>query len=139
MSTREHRKSIPLGVKLHACLLALGYTDEEITGGGIQFDHCPALALRFVDPETGEMMPAPNDPRHIRPMRKADHARKTFGVPATTAGSDIHAAAKVKRIAADPAGGEEFRRRLLTPKPRDERPRSKWPSRKFETKRAIRS
>lgn len=97
MTTKQHRKAIPVGVKLHACLLLLGYTEEEIAHG-LRWDHFPALGLRVVDPETGVMTPAPNDPRYIRPMRIAEHDRKTFGSRATTAGGDIHAIAKVKRL-----------------------------------------
>lgn len=97
MTTKDHRKHIPIGVKLHAALLLLGYTDEEITTGVIQWDHYPALGLRFVN-EAGEMIPAVNDPHCIRPMRKADHKKKTFGTKATTAGSDVHIIAKTKRL-----------------------------------------
>lgn len=128
MTTKEHRKPIPLGVKLHACLLLLGhsegdilqafarpkrkigvvmqdkidqclkrlgFTDDDIAAG-IDWDHQPALGLReIVD---GKMVPDPNDPHYIRPMRRAAHKTKTNGGPATTAGSDKHAIAKVKRL-----------------------------------------
>lgn len=97
MTTKEHRKAIPVGVKLHACLLLLGYSEEEIKHG-IQWDHFPALGLRVISTVTGELVPAPNDPKYIRPMRAPDHKTKTFGTRATTAGSDVHAIAKVKRI-----------------------------------------
>lgn len=132
MRAADHRRHIPIGVKLHATLLLLGFTDEEIAGG-VEWDHQPALALRVVDPETGELTPHPNDPRYLRPLRKAEHSVKTRGAGATTAGSDIGNAAKVKRIERDPAGGEEFRRRILEIKrgERPERPRSRIPSRPF--------
>ena len=132
MTTREHRKAIPLGVKLHAALLALGYTDEEIVGGHLRWDHHPALALRFVDPETGEMTPAPNDPRYIRPMRKDEHDVKTFGLPATTAGSDIGRAAKVKRLTAD---HEAARRRMLAKDAGEPKQPTRWGSRPFPKRR----
>ncbi len=117
MTTKEHRKAIPLGVKLHACLLLLGFTDEDIAAG-IEWDHQPALAFReIVD---GVMRPPPNDPRYIRPMRKADHALKTNGGGrATSAGSDIHMAAKIKRITG-----------ATKPKPK-----RKWGSRPFPKRR----
>ncbi|WP_210339837.1 hypothetical protein [Bosea sp. ASV33] len=136
MRTSDHRKHIPIGVKLHAALLLLGFTEEEIAGG-VEWDHQPALALRIVDPETGELMPHPNDPRHLRPLRKVEHAEKTRGRGATTAGSDVGNAAKVKRIERDPAGGEEFRRRILEIKrgERPERPRSRMPSRPFPNRK----
>ncbi len=97
MTTKEHRKAIPVGVKLHACLLLLGYSEEEIKHG-IQWDHFPALGLRVISTVTGELVPAPNDPRYIRPMTTPAHKVKTFGTKATTAGSDVHAIAKVKRL-----------------------------------------
>lgn len=97
MRAKDFRKAIPIGVKLHAVLLMLGFTEDEIAGG-IEWHHAPALALRLVDAETGELRPHPNDPRHIVPLRKADHRVQTFGNGATTAGSDIGRAAKLKRL-----------------------------------------
>ncbi len=100
---REHRLYIPVGVKLHAALLMLGFSEDEIAGG-IQWNHKPALALRVVDPETGQLDPHPNDPRYLEPLRTADHLQVTTGRrpgaerTATTAGSDIGNAAKVKRL-----------------------------------------
>ncbi|CAM5769952.1 hypothetical protein [Bosea minatitlanensis] len=138
MRASDHRKHIPVGVKLHATLLLLGFSDEEIAGG-LEWDHQPALALRIVDPETGELTPHPNDPRYLRPLRKAEHALKTRGAGATTAGSDVGSAAKVKRIEKDPAGGEAFRRRILAIKRGDEPPPSKrkrqWPTRPFPNRK----
>lgn len=116
MRAKDYRKAIPVGVKLHSCLLLLGFSEEEISGGLIEYDHCPALALRSIDPQTGQMVPHPNDPRYIEPRRKVDHAVKTRGSGATTAGSDVGSAAKLKRIEKDPAGGEAFRAKLLATK-----------------------
>lgn len=93
--TKAHRKAIPLGVKLQACLLLLGFTDDDIAAG-IDWDHQPALIFReIVD---GKMVPGPNDPHYLRPMRKADHKVKTSGTKATTAGSDQHMRGKINRI-----------------------------------------
>jgi hypothetical protein len=129
MTTAEHRKHIPIGVKLHAALLLLGFTDDEIVGG-VEWDHAPALALRIVDPVTGEMSPHPNDPRYIQPLRQAAHDLKTFGRPATTAGSDIGNAAKLKRIEREQA---DFRARILAKQPGQKRPRTgSIPSRPFQ-------
>lgn len=97
MTTKQHRKQPSLGVKLHACLLLLGFTDEDIAAGRIRWDHYPALGLRPI--RDGVMVPAPNDPHHLRPMLSADHDVKTFGRSRiTSAGGDIHAIAKVKRL-----------------------------------------
>ncbi|MCW5697311.1 MAG: hypothetical protein KIS96_11350 [Bauldia sp.] len=106
--------------------MLLGYTDEEITQGGIEWDHWPALGLRLVDPATGELIPHPNDPHAIRPMRKAAHAAKTSGTKATSAGSDIHAIAKVRRLT---KAQEESRRRMLARDQGEALPKSKWPKR----------
>lgn len=124
----DHRKHIPVGAKLHACLLLLCYTEEHIPL--IQWDHEPALGLRAVNAETGEMTPTPNDPRFIRPMLPDDHAVKTRGAVATTAGSDVGKIAKQKRVIRKEAA---FRERILAkggpataPKPK--KPRRQWPS-----------
>ncbi len=136
MRASEHRKHIPIGVKLHAVLLLLGFTDEEIAGG-IDWNHNPPLALRFVDPETGELSPPANDPRHIEPLRRSDHRQRTFGRPATTAGSDIHAIAHTRRAAKKEA---EFRARLLakatgTEPPAPTRRKARIPTRPFSNRK----
>lgn len=124
------RKHISISMKLAACLDALGLTGEKI-----HWDHTVALSARIYHPDTGLYEPDELDPRYIRPMRIEDHKIKTFGRGATTAGSDIGIAAKLKRIEKDPAGGEEFRRKLLAKPPREDRPKSKWPKRPMNSKR----
>ena len=128
MTTADHRKPIPLSVKLEACLLALGFTLDEIKGGTIRWDHMPPLGTRGFN-EDGKMVPDPNDPRYIQPMRDPDHDVKTWGTKATTAGSDIANIAKAKRLERDQ---QEFRDRL-TAKSQGERAqrKSRWPQRKF--------
>lgn len=93
------------------------------------FDHEHALALGGAD--TIE---------NLRAVHKDCHAAKTRGTGATTAGSDVGNAAKVKRVEKDPPGGEEFRRRLLAVKTGGKPPETKkrkrpWPTRKFETRK----
>jgi hypothetical protein len=139
MRAKDHRKPIPVGVKLKSSLLAAGFSEEAIEGGHIQFDHFPALGIRPVD-EHGQIQPPANDYRYIRPMLKADHDIKTRGRGATTAGSDVGNAAKVKRLERDPRGGEEFRRRLLAkaegkPPPETKKRKRPWPSRPFPNQR----
>lgn len=135
------RKQIPVGVKLHAVLLRVGFTDEDINGG-IDWDHDPPLALRLVDPETGLLVPDANDPHHIRPLRREDHRRKTFGPGGekriTTAGSDAHAIAKVRRLAPVQA---DFDRRLLAKStgeaaPAETKRKRKIPSRPFPKRKS---
>lgn len=127
MTTKEHRKAIPLGVKLHACmallewptwrieanlkrgrhtqsmtvrihscLRLLGFSEADIKAG-IDWDHQPALGFREI--VNGVMTPAPNNPYHIRPMRRLEHKTKTSGRKnVTVAGSDQHMMGKVRRL-----------------------------------------
>lgn len=121
MGTKEHRKAIPLGVKLHACLLLLGFTDDDIAAG-IDWDHNPALAFREV--VDGKMVPDPNDPHFIRPMRRTAHKEKTSGRKnVTVAGSDQHMIGKIRRIT-----GETPKR----PKARIPSRKKPWPKRSFK-------
>lgn len=108
MRASDHRKHIPVGVKLHACLLLLGFTDDQIPL--LEWDHTIPLGLREIDAETGEMTPAPNDPHFIRPMLPDEHAVKTRGAGATTAGSDIGKMKKLRKLIAKQA---EFNARIL--------------------------
>lgn len=123
---REHRKAIPLGVKLKSALALAGFTEDEIeTPGAIEFDHEPALCLRVVDPETGELVPPANDWRAIRPRRKAEHLKKSCGRSgekrSTSYGSDVHAAAKIRRNSKAEA---EFSSRILAKAPGEPRAKS---------------
>ena len=113
MGTKDHRRSIPEGVRLQAVLLMLGVPPDLVLGtvgerlaaalkrlgvpegAKVQWDHDPALGLREV--VEGQMVPHPNDPRFITPSAEEDHARKTNGAGGTTAGSDKARIAKVKR------------------------------------------
>lgn len=111
--TSVKRKAIPDRVKLIATLRRFGLRIEQV-----QFDHRPPLALRQIDPATGDTIPPQNDPDHIFLVTLDEHRDKTFGKGgtkrATTAGSDIHAIAKARRLSKDE---EEFRRRLLANEP----------------------
>ena len=138
--TASYRKHISVGVKLHAALLLLGFTDDEIAGG-IAWDHDPPLALRFVDPETGKLVPDANDPHYLQPLRTAEHRTKTSGRRgerrSTSAGSDQNRIAKVDRLAPE---HEEFRRRMLTKGEREApaaaKPKRAWPSRPMNRRKA---
>lgn len=100
-----------------------------LLGVEIDWDHTIPIAMREIDQETGDTIPPANDPRYIRPMLREQHREKTFGTKATTAGSDIHAIARVKRLSRKQ---EEFRQRMLEKLPKEERPKSKWPKRGFQ-------
>ena len=136
---REHRKAIPLGVRLKAALALAGFSAEDIeTPGAIEFDHSPALVLRRVDEETGELIPPANDWRAIVPITKAKHLEKTTGRKVgaertvTTAGSDIGVGAKLKRIAKKRASAadDEIDRPKRVDRGGDDMkrvPKSRWP------------
>lgn len=133
--TAARRKHISLLTKLHAALYQLGFEPHEV-----ELDHAPALALREWDEAAQDTIPPASDPRYLVWMPKADHAVKTRGAGATTAGSDIGNAAKVKRLERDPRGGEEFRRRLLAksdgePPPETKKRKHQWPKRPFASQR----
>ncbi|RRY08876.1 hypothetical protein [Brucella anthropi] len=120
------RKKIPDRVKLIAALKRFGLTVEQV-----EFDHDPALALREVDPATGDTIPPQNDPNHIYMLTIDEHRTKTFGrggtKRATVADGDVHKIAKTKRLREEQ---ETFRRRLLEGT-REDKPKAKgkWPSR----------
>jgi hypothetical protein len=122
-----------MGVKLHACLLALGFTDEEIKDG-IEWDHNPALVWRPVNRKGDDLTPAMNDPHFIRPLRKEPHKLKTFGPGGekriTTRGSDVAEPRRLDKISAKHI---EFRKRLSKPG-KAKKPPSKWASRPFDRK-----
>jgi len=90
----KRRKYMPLGVKVKSALYALGIDPDDV-----EWDHNPPLALRRIDEETGEYIPAENDPRYIQPLSKEAHKRKTNGTKSTSYGSDKHEISKARRIA----------------------------------------
>lgn len=119
------RKYRPVHVERDAALNALG-----LLGKNIQYDHDPALGLRAFDPVTGLYDPDELDPRYLVPRLVDEHSIKTNGSHIPLSG-DKSKIAKLVRLETDPAGGEEFRRKLLAKTPKDERPKSKWASRPF--------
>lgn len=83
----------------------------------VEFDHAHALALGGAD-----------DLDNLRAAHIKCHAVKTFGTKATTAGSDIHAIAKGKRLKSKE---EEFRSRILAKGTAVySENRTKWPKRR---------
>ena len=124
--TAARRKHISLLTKLHAALYQLGFEPHEV-----ELDHAPALALREWDEAAQDTIPPASDPRYLVWMPKADHAVKTRGAGATTAGSDIGKMKKLRKLVAQQA---EFQAKILAkggqataPKPK--KPRRPWPSR----------
>lgn len=114
------RAHIGLKTKLASALLALGDVDyehaklmsEDQILSLYQWDHGILHAIE------------PNDTYwNLRPALINPHRQKSRG--------DTRAIAKVKRLSKQQ---EEFQRQLLTPTPKDERPKSKWGSRPFSSK-----
>ena len=90
---------------------------------GIEFDHMHALARGGAD-----------TPDNIQAAHRACHRIKTSGKPATTRGSDVAEIAKTRRMA---KSHEEFRARLLSPEPPQEKPKKyRWPKRAMRQKRS---
>ena len=73
----------------------------------VRFDHVAREEVTHDNPE-----------ENCRPLCQACHDIKTFGTHATSAGSDVHMAAKTKRIIRKASG--------------EERPKRKIPSRPFQ-------
>lgn len=99
---RLPRRKVPLAIALKVALRQLGLKQPEL-------DHQPALGLRERAPDGG-YIPHEHDPDYLVWRDAEEHAVKTRGNGATTAGSDVHAIAKVKRLS---KAEEEFRRRML--------------------------
>lgn len=87
----------------------------------LEFDHAHALARGGGD--TNDNMVA---------LHVECHREKTSGTASTSRGSDVHEIAKTKRLAREE---EAFRARILAKEPGAEKPRSRWPNRKMQTRR----
>jgi hypothetical protein len=120
---------MPLSVKLASALIALGLDPDDV-----DFDHDPALAMRPIDPETGDTIPPANDPRAIVPRASAAHKIKTAGTHVPLSG-DISKIAKLKDVEKKEAA---FRARLLARDTGEDPPATKkkaWPKRPFSSRR----
>jgi hypothetical protein len=119
MSTRARfSKTALLGVLVRQaicprCGERLGRLDA------LEWDHVVPIALGGADA-----------PENLQAVHRDCHAEKTRGRAATTAGSDIHAIAKVKRLTRKQ---EEFRARLLEKVTKERAKPSRWPKRRLRT------
>jgi hypothetical protein len=126
------RPAIPTRVKLDVVIRQEGkcrQTGDKLgTLDNTNFDHRPALWERKFDTVAGDTVPPANDPAFIEACTIAGHKVRTHGNGATTAGSDSHRRAKIRRIT-DPA----------PKKPKQKiRGRSSFPSgRKFSSGRSA--
>jgi len=130
---RLPRRKVPTAIALKVALRQLNLKAPQL-------DHDPALGLRDRSPDGG-YIPHEHDPDYLVWRDAEEHAVKTRGNGATTAGSDVHRIAKVKRLS---KAEEEFRWRLTsydhrttTAKPKRKiKSRGFGPSRKFNERRA---
>ena len=118
--TRPPRKHIPASVKIEACLLLLGFPRDRLKD--IQWDHDPAIQIRPLGECGTDYDPPQLSPAHIFPMLKEDHLLKTTGRRgesklSVSGNGDVSRVAKIKRLESE-----------------EERPPSRWQSRKLESR-----
>lgn len=140
----DRRKPIPLKIKLQAlCRQARCASCGEKLGTleSTEFDHRPALVARPFDEATNDFIPPQLDPDHIECLHVDCHLVRTTGRhkgasrTVTTRGSDLGEAARTLKISAKHA---EFRSRILRKDDKTEERKSKWPKRKFESRKRAR-
>lgn len=123
---RLPRRKVPLAIALKVALRQLGLNKPEL-------DHQPALGLRERTPDGG-YIPHEHDPDYLVWRDAEEHAVKTRGNGATTAGSDVGNMRHVRDLT---KSQEEFRRRMLTKECGSPPPRiGKIKSRGFEKRPA---
>lgn len=123
---RLPRRKVPLAVALKVALRQLGLNKPEL-------DHQPALGLRERTPDGG-YIPHEHDPDYLVWRDAEEHAVKTRGNGATTAGSDVGNMRHVRDLT---KSQEEFRRRMLLKECGNPPPRTgKIKSRGFEKRPA---
>jgi hypothetical protein len=122
-------------MKIDALLYIAERMEADLDSGGNIFfcDNCyealrPGQDIHF-DHRHAHGLGGEHSYKNLYPMHAECHREKTFGSKATTAGSDIHKIAKVKRIA---KGGKKRRGRKLKSRPFPSVvSNKKWPSRRL--------
>lgn len=124
--SRLPRRKVPLAIALKVALRQLGLKQPEL-------DHQPALGLRERTPDGG-YIPHEHDPDYLVWRDAEEHAVKTRGNGATTAGSDVGNMRHMRDLT---KSQEEFRRRMLSKECGSPPPRTgKIRSRGFEKRPA---
>lgn len=116
------RRKVPLAIALQVALRQLGFKEPEL-------DHDPALGLRERTPDGG-YIPHEHSPDHLVWRDAEEHAVKTRGNGATTAGSDV---GNMRHLRDLTKKEQAFRDRLTRKecgKPRERT--GKFPSRPFD-------
>jgi hypothetical protein len=124
---RLPRRKVPVRIGLIVALRQLGLVKPQL-------DHDPALGLRDRTPDGG-YIPDEHDPDYLVWREKDEHAIKTRGNGATTAGSDI---GNMRHFRDVTASEQDFRDRLLRkecgkPPARN----SRWPKRKLQSRNSF--
>lgn len=119
------RRAISVGTKLAVALRKLGVKPSEI-----DWSHEPALGLRAINDAGTDYVPAQHDPDYIFIRSKPEHSKLT-NKDNGTGRSDKGAIAHVRHLTKDQ---EEFRRRLLAKGADAARPKSRWGSRKLQSR-----
>lgn len=140
----EPRRAVPMRVQRDRALalcadlmrkLGMVPVDAEVA---FELDHDPALCLRPIDPTTGQHIPPQHEPSCLIWRTKEQHALKTRGRGATTAGSDVGEDRKTRQLveariergeaaADDPDLAPWAPNQNRRPKP----PKRVWPKRSF--------
>ena len=140
-NSRPKRKAIPNRIKIlvvirqdgrcKCCNERLDRVDKT------EFNHRPALVNRDINKEGTDYIPEQLSPDYIEALHAGCHKTRTFGTKATTAGSDIHTAAKVKRIRRK---RETFSETVLGRRPGQKRkPTGRWArGRKLQSRNTFR-
>lgn len=131
----SRRKSIPTRVKREVDRRQNGLCNcgcgQAIVSIKVTYDHWPSLELRPWNDEETDTVPPANDPAYIQALCEQSNKLKTFGSKATTAGSDIHRIAKIKRILKGPKPTKHpVKSRGFQPRP--EGVGYRWPKRSFQ-------
>ncbi|MGU3387172.1 hypothetical protein ACLBYG_21870 [Methylobacterium sp. D53M] len=116
----DPRKPIPVGVKLKAVLLQFGLDPADV-----QYDHRPPLWERKWNVTTGDTVPPANSPEHIQALTRKAHDVVTNGRGGekriTSAGSDTHTRAHLKRLEDERSAYRSALLRKETGEPKPER------------------
>lgn len=133
----KRRKSIPLSVKLAVALNEVRRLRGLPEDTKFHFDHLPALALRPFDPDTQDTIPPANDPDALQLLTETEHARKTNGNAATTAGSDKNLIAKQDRREGKTKTGPKRKIPNAGFRKPPEGYRHRWPKQSFSKRRTA--
>jgi hypothetical protein len=104
------KRNVEISLKAQAGLCACGCRGKIGPWDGLDnwrsqvtVDHFPALDHRKLARNGRDWDPGQHDPKYLLIFLRGHDRQKTFGKPATTAGSDIGVSAKIRRLQAKEA------------------------------------